>query len=138
MLGIASVFQIISLRFKIRNSMLSGMFFIAFAIVFILTSIMRHSLYIFIIGTMLAGIGQGFSFTGATREIKAISLPEKTGDMLANYYIIIYIGVGLPVILLGLLDRITGLFQGILYYGIAFISLSLFMGLLLIREDFKD
>jgi MFS family permease len=138
MLGIASVFQIISLRFKIRNSMLSGMFFIAFAIIFILTSIMRNSLYIFMIGTVLAGIGQGFSFTGATREIKAISPPEKTGDMLANYYIIIYIGVGLPVILLGLLDRITGLFQGILYYGIAFISLSVFMGLLLIREDFKD
>jgi MFS family permease len=138
MLGVASVFQVISLRFKIRNSMLSGMFFIAFAVIFILISIMRNSLYIFIVGTVLAGMGQGFSFTGATREIKAISPPEKTGDMLANYYIIIYIGVGLPVILLGLLDRITGLFQGILYYGITFIAISVFMGLLLIREDFKD
>jgi predicted MFS family arabinose efflux permease len=138
MLGVASVFQVISLRFKIKSSMFSGMVFIVFAIIFILISIMRNSLYIFIAGTVLAGIGQGFSFTGATREIKAISPPEKTGDMLANYYIIIYIGVGFPVILLGLLDSITGLFNGILYYGIAFILISTFMGFLLNRENFKD
>ena len=138
MLGVASVFQVISLRFKIKSSMFSGMVFIAFAVIFILISIMKNSLYIFVAGTVLAGIGQGFSFTGATREIKAISPPEKTGDTLANYYIIIYIGVGLPVILLGLLDKITGLFHGILYYGIAFILLSVFMGLLIIKEDFKN
>ncbi len=137
MLGIASIFQIISLKLKIKNSMFSGMVFIAFAIVFILISIMRNSLYVFIIGTILAGMGQGFAFTGATREIKDISPPEKTGDMLANYYIIIYMGVGFPVILLGLLDRITGLFYGILYYGIAFIVLSIVMGFLVIRDDFK-
>ena len=138
MLGMASVFQVISLRFRIKNSMFLGMVFIAFAIVFILISIIRNSLYIFVAGTLLAGMGQGFSFTGATREIKEISPPEKTGDMLANYYIIIYIGVGFPVILLGLLDRITGLFNGILYYGIAFIALSMLMGFMLIREDFRD
>jgi len=114
------------------------MVFIIFAIVFILIAIIRNSLYIFIAGTLLAGIGQGFAFTGATREIKAIAPPEKTGDMLANYYIIIYTGVGLPVILLGLLDKIIGLLQGIIFYGLAFIAFSMVMGFLLIREDFKD
>ena len=138
MLGIASVFQIISLKFKIKSSMFTGMAFIALAILFILISIMKNSLYIFIIGTVFAGMGQGFAFTGATREIKEISPPEKTGDMLANYYIIIYTGVGLPVIILGFMDRITGLFNGILYYGIAFIVFSILMGLLLALENFKD
>ncbi|HII81849.1 MAG TPA: MFS transporter [Ferroplasma sp.] len=138
MLGIASIFQIISLKFKIQKSMFSGMVFIIFAIVFILIAIIRNSLYIFIAGTLLAGIGQGFAFTGATREIKAIAPPEKTGDMLANYYIIIYTGVGLPVILLGLLDKIIGLLQGIIFYGLAFIAFSMVIGFLLIMEDFKD
>ncbi len=138
MLGIASVFQIFSLKFKIKNSMFSGMVFIIMAIILILIAIKGNSLYIFIAGTVFAGMGQGFAFTGATREIKEISPPEKTGDMLANYYIIIYTGVGLPVIILGLMDRITGLFNGILYYGIAFIAFSMLMGFLLIREDFKD
>lgn len=138
MLGIASVFQIISLKFKIKSSMFTGMAFIALAILFILISIMKNSLYIFITGTVFAGMGQGFAFTGATREIKEISPPEKTGDMLANYYIIIYTGVGLPVIILGFMDRITGLFNGILYYGIAFIVFSILMGLLLALENFKD
>ena len=73
----------------------------------------------------------------ATREIKAIAPPEKTGDMLANYYFIIYTGVGLPVILLGLLDKIIGLLQGIIFYGLAFIAFSMVMGFLLIWEDFK-
>ncbi|WMT50723.1 MAG: MFS transporter [Ferroplasma sp.] len=138
MLGIASVFQIVSLKFKIKSSMVTGMAFIALAILFILISIMKNSLYIFIIGTVFAGMGQGFAFTGATREIKEISPADKTGDMLANYYIIIYLGVGLPVIILGFMDRITGLFNGILYYGIAFIVFSIIMGILLTIENFRD
>ncbi len=125
MLGIASMIQIISMRYNIFNSIVTGMFSLILAMVLIIISLPFKSIEIFIAGTVLAGIGQGFAFAGSTREIRTIAPPLKSGDILSNYYIIIYSGVGVPVIVLGFLDVISGLFTGIIYYGMALISISI-------------
>ena len=44
------------------------------------------------------------------------------------FYLFLYLG--LPVILLGLLDKIIGLLQGIIFYGLAFIAFSMVIGFL--------
>jgi len=125
MLGIASIMQILSMRSGIYRSMIIGIISLILAIVFIVISLPVKSIDIFLLGTIMAGIGQGFTFAGATREIRAIAHPLKMGDTLSNYYIVIYSGVGIPIVVLGFLDRISGLFNGILYYGIALIVVSI-------------
>lgn len=85
----------------------------------------------------MTGIGQGFSFTGATREIRTIAPPLKMGDVLSNYYIIIYFGVGVPTIILGIMDRISGLFSGILYYGSGLIIISVLIIIFLYKYRLK-
>ena len=92
---------------------------------------------LFIVATIMTGIGQGFAFTGATREIRTISPPLKMGGILSNYYIIIYFGVGAPTVILGILDKISGLFQGILYYGSALIIISLVIIIFLHKYKIK-
>jgi MFS family permease len=131
MLGIASIMQVLSMRRSIYSSMTIGIISLIFAIVFIIISLPVKSIAIFLLGTIMAGIGQGFTFTGATREIRAIAHPLKMGDTLSSYYIVIYSGVGVPILVLGFLDRILGLFSGILYYGIAIISVSIIIILFL-------
>ena len=59
------------------------------------------------------------------------------GGILSNYYIIIYFGVGVPTVILGILDKISGLFQGILYYGSALIIISLVIIIFLHKYKIK-
>jgi len=125
MLGIASIMQILSMKSAIFKSMLTGIISLIIAIILIVISLPLKSLDVFIVATIMTGIGQGFAFTGATREIRTISPPLKMGGILSNYYIIIYFGVGAPTVILGILDKVSGLFQGILYYGSALIIISL-------------
>ncbi len=131
MLGIASLMQFSSMRQSIYSSMIIGIVSLILAIVFIIISLPIKSIAIFILGTAMAGIGQGYTFAGATREVRTIAPPLKMGDTLSNYYIVIYFGVGVPIIVLGFLDTISGLFNGILYYGIALISVSIIIILFL-------
>lgn len=137
MLGVASIMQILSMKSAIFTSMLTGIISLIIAIILIVISLPLKSLDIFIVATIMTGIGQGFAFTGATREIRTISPQLKMGGILSNYYIIIYFGVGVPTVILGILDKISGLFQGILYYGSALIIISLVIIIFLHKYKIK-
>jgi MFS family permease len=137
MLGTASIMQIASLRYSIKSSIITGLFSLSLAIALIIISLPLKSIAIFIAGAIFAGFGMGFTFAGATREIRIIAPPLKIGDTLANYYIIIYFGVGIPTVILGIMDSIVGFFNGILYYGIGFIVVSLTLILVIIRKNLE-
>ena len=123
--GVMILKLLLSMKSAIFKSMLTGIISLIIAIILIVISLPLKSLDIFIVATIMTGIGQGFAFTGATREIRTISPQLKMGGILSNYYIIIYFGVGAPTVILGILDKVSGLFQGILYYGSALIIISL-------------
>ena len=137
MLGIASIMQILSMKSTIFSSLLTGIISLIIAIALIVISFPFKSMDIFIVATIMTGIGQGFAFTGATREIRTISPPLKMGGVLSNYYIIIYFGVGIPTVILGLIDMISGLFSGILYYGSSLIICSLIIIIFLHKYRIK-
>jgi len=137
MLGISSIMQILSMKINIFNSLTIGIISIIIGIILIIVSLPFKSILIFIAATIMTGIGQGFAFTGATREIRIIAPPLRMGNILSNYYIIFYFGVGFSDIILGIIDNISGLFNGILYYGSSLIIISLVIIIFLYRYKMK-
>ncbi|SEP52523.1 MFS transporter [Amycolatopsis saalfeldensis] len=55
------------------------------------------------------GAGHGLVFTGALAELGAVTPPEERGSVIGTYYVVSYVGLGGPVIGVGLLAIAHGL-----------------------------
>jgi hypothetical protein len=137
MLVISSIMQILSMKINIFNSLTIGIISIIIGIILIIVSLPFKSILIFSAATITIGIGGGFAFTGATRGIRTIAPPLRMGNVLSNYYMILYFCMGFSDIILGLIDNMLGLFNGILYYGSSLIIISLVIIIFLYRHRMK-
>lgn len=72
-----------------------------------------HSLGLLLGATVLAGIGQGLGFLGAMTEISQAAPPDRHADVLSSFYVVTYLGTGLPIIGVGFLATALGLMPAI-------------------------
>ncbi|WP_308466877.1 MFS transporter [Rathayibacter soli] len=61
------------------------------------------SLLLFVLAISLAGIGQGLAYLGGLTAVNQVAPAHRHAEVLSSFYIIIYLGVGLPVIGVGFL-----------------------------------
>jgi MFS family permease len=65
-------------------------------------------LSLLLVATAVAGVGQGLAFLGAMRQVQAVAPAHQKADVMSSFYVITYVGTGLPVIGVGFLaTRIT-------------------------------
>lgn len=72
-----------------------------------------HSLGLLLGATVLAGAGQGLGFLGAMTEISQAAPPGRHADVLSSFYVVTYLGTGLPVIGVGFLAVAVGLLPAV-------------------------
>jgi hypothetical protein len=58
---------------------------------------------------MVAGIGQGTAFMGALRHATARAPADQHASVAAAFWVVTYLGAGLPVLAVGALATATGL-----------------------------
>ena len=83
------------------------------------------SLALLLIATALAGVGQGLVFLAGVTEVTAAAPPERRADVLSSFYVIVYLGVGLPVIGVGFLATAIGLLHSVQGFALAVAALCL-------------
>jgi predicted MFS family arabinose efflux permease len=90
-----------------------------------------RSLDALLIGTILAGIGQGISLRAGLGDITAKAPPHRRGEVTSSFFVVLYVAVSLPVIGLGIAMQVAGVERATLIFAGLTIAL-VFIALLLL------
>ncbi|ADP81205.1 MFS transporter [Pseudofrankia inefficax] len=71
-----------------------------------------------LIAAVAAGAGQGLAFLGAAKDVNLHAPPARLGEVMSSFYVVVYAGVGIPIIAVGLLARSIDLFTAVRYFSV--------------------
>lgn len=91
------------------------------------------SLALLLIAATAAGIGQGLVFLGGLAAVNQSAPEGRRADVLSSFYVVIYLGAGVPVIGVGFLATTVGLLRAVQYFAVAVAVLCLLALILLSR-----
>jgi hypothetical protein len=90
-----------------------------------LWGIWQQSLVVFFVGTMIAGIGFGASFSGALRALLPSAEAHQRAGLLATFYVESYLAFSLPAVAAGISVPVFGLTTVTYVYGAVVILLAI-------------
>jgi MFS family permease len=96
-----------------------GLCMLAAGLILLATAGAISSLPLLLAATAIAGAGQGLTFLAGITNVTAVAPPDRRADILSSFYVIVYLGVGLPVIGVGFLATATGLLHAVQYFALA-------------------
>ncbi|MCO5997019.1 MFS transporter [Actinoallomurus rhizosphaericola] len=123
--------QIIAPPTVLRRS--TGTALLAIGLIVIEAALWIHSAPVFIVGTVFAGAAVGIVIRHGLGVTHALSDPGNRAELSATYFLFVYSGLVVPVLLLGVLDqmagtRISSLTLALLVIAIALAGLALGRG----------
>ncbi|GIH17448.1 MFS transporter [Rugosimonospora africana] len=83
------------------------------------------SLPLLLAATAVAGVGQGLTFLGGLTAVNHAAPEGRRADVLSSFYVVIYLGVGLPVVGVGFLTTEVGLLVAVRYFAATVAALCL-------------
>ncbi len=103
----------------------AGLSILTIALILLPIALSTASLLLFLASAILTGMGQGLSQRGSLALMSSIAPPAHRGEVLSSYYVIGYIGAGLPVLCLGFLAEYTGLYAATLACVVVLIAVAI-------------
>jgi predicted MFS family arabinose efflux permease len=97
-----------------------------------------RSLIALIIGTVLAGIGQGIGLRAGLAEIAAKSPADRRAEVTSSFFVVLYIAISLPVIGVGIVMQHLGIERATLVFAALTIALVLVALALLVRRSARE
>jgi hypothetical protein len=113
MLGCSAVVQLATPRLVPRTAQFVGIALTTGAAGALVAAAELQSLAAIVLAGALAGAGLGCAFRGALGAVIAIAPADAKGNMVAAFYIVVYLGTALPVIGVGLLAQSSGLLDAV-------------------------
>lgn len=100
---VAAVSQLIASRIGAHALQRAGLIILAVGLAILLIAGTSRSLPLVISSAVIAGAGQGLAFMGAIRHANQVASGNAHGAVISAFYVATYLGVGIPVIGVGLL-----------------------------------
>lgn len=125
MLACSALAQLIGYGRPARALELAGLPLLAAGLVLLALAGGVASLPLLLAATVIAGIGQGLVFLGGLTAVNQAAPAERRADVISSFYVIMYLGVGLPVIGVGLLAAAVGLLAAVQYFACVVAALCL-------------
>lgn len=138
-LGISTVHQLMLRKRAIRTLIVTGYLFLGLGLAGIILTIMMKSLLFLIITTIVIGLGHGPAYAGSLSLINKVSPNSKRTGIVSSFFVVTYIGVSIPILLLGVMSELLGLtiaIQGFCIIMGAMLTISIF-GWLRFKDDYK-
>ncbi len=85
----------------------------------------KASLTLMLLASAIAGSGHGMTFLGGLTEINRLAPADRRADVLSSFYVVIYLGFGIPVIGVGLLANILGVLPSVQIFAALLLSLCI-------------
>ncbi len=104
----------------------TGLAVLALGLMLLILAGAMMSLPLLISSTIAAGIGHGFTFLGGMTEINSLAPENRRAETISAFYVIIYLGVGGPVIGAGLLATMFGSLLAVQIFAGLIIPIALF------------
>jgi MFS family permease len=98
------------------------------------TSLPARSLTVLILGAVIAGLGQGMSFRAGLGAVTGAAPPSKRGEITSTYFVMLYIGIAIPVIGEGAAAEAFGLIASGMVFAALVAILAAVALLLLVRS----
>lgn len=117
MLACSALAQLAGYRRPARSLELFGLPLLACGLVLLAVAGGTSSLILLLIATVIAGTGQGLVYLGGLTTINQTAPADRHADVLSSFYGIMYLGVGLPVIGVGILAALAGLLASVQYFA---------------------
>ncbi|NPC91578.1 MFS transporter [Bacillus sp. WMMC1349] len=118
MLIVSVIAQILFNKTPFTLSMRLGLVLLCLGLFGLVTAVPMDSIFILTLSTIITGIGQGFAFMGSLALVNDITPDKIKGDVMSSMYVMIYTGVGVPVLGIGYLAQETSLFNAIVVFTI--------------------
>ncbi|TVT40029.1 MFS transporter [Amycolatopsis rhizosphaerae] len=104
---VAAVTQPLATRLGARSLQRVGLVALVAGTILLLVAGSARLLALVIAAAVFAGIGQGLAFMGAVRSANQAAPAEAHAAVISTFYIATYLGVGVPVVGVGLLATVT-------------------------------
>ncbi|HEX6460654.1 MAG TPA: MFS transporter [Thermoleophilaceae bacterium] len=101
--------QIAIVRISDRAALVTGDAGTVAAAVFVIAALEAESLALLVLGGVAAGIGQGLAMGGGLAALAAETPPERRGEVNATFFVVLYAGLCVPTVAVGLLTQAIGL-----------------------------
>ncbi|MHB1930644.1 MAG: MFS transporter, partial [Acidimicrobiales bacterium] len=75
------------------------------------------SVWLLLAASVVAGTGQGSAFLGAMTEINAAAPADRHAEVLSGFYVVTYLGTGIPVVGVGFLAATIGLLPAVEWFS---------------------
>jgi MFS family permease len=129
--------QIVQTMIAARWRQAAGCIGLVVGLVCVGLSVPQHSLGALLLGTALAGLGQGISFRAGLGEIASAAPAHRRAEVTSSYFVVLYVAISLPVIGLGIAVQLAGIQHATLLFVGLTIVLVLIALLLLMRGQAK-
>ncbi|MCC9306453.1 MFS transporter [Kitasatospora sp. RB6PN24] len=133
LLACSAITQLLCYGRPVRTLELIGLPLLASGLLLLALAGGLSSLPLLLTATVVAGVGQGLAFLGGLTAVNQAAPAERRADVLSSFYVILYLGVGLPVVGVGFLAAFTGLLAAVQYFACTAAVLCLVLLLTLAR-----
>lgn len=120
----SAVGQLSTSRAPAGRALLIGCLVLALGMVVFVVGLRIPSLSTLLIGGVIAGVGQGLSFRAGMLAVNATTPPAERGAVTSLFFIVLYVGISLPVIAVGFGARADGIRSAGTVAGIAVAALA--------------
>ncbi|MEB7754497.1 MFS transporter [Staphylococcus pseudoxylosus] len=117
--------QIIFKNIDATKNSLIGVGSLLFAFFILIVGLYYKQLNIIIFSSIILGMGHGLSFMGSLKFINQNTYDHNKANVVSNYFMICYLGVGLSVLFIGLETLIIGLITSISIFFIIILIISI-------------
>lgn len=125
MLGCSAAVQPPLRRLSALRTQTLGLVLLAVGLFGIVAAAQTASLAVVLAATVVTGCGQGLAFGGSLAAVNAVAPRHRRGDILSSYYVVVYAGVGLPIIGVGSIASAIGLLSAAQIFAYAIIAICL-------------
>ena len=126
--------QIVFARLSGRAQLVLALVLMLLGLGGLAAGVLMASLAVFVVSGVLAGAGVGLQFRSAIAAAASLAAPERRGEVLAAIFLIAYIGLALPVLLVGVALIVWPLVPVLVVFVIAIAVLSVPAGLRMLRR----
>lgn len=117
-----------------HHNMILGLPLLTVGLVLLAVAGSASSLSLLLVAVVFAGTGQGLVFLGGLTAVNNAVPAGRHAEVLSSFYVVAYLGVGLPVIGVGVLATRLGLLPAVEYFSGTIAALALILLAVLLRE----
>jgi MFS family permease len=125
MLAVSAVAQLAAQRLESLRTQTAGLGVMILGVLALIFAVVETSLAVLLVASVLAGIGQGLTFMGSLADVSEFAPADRKGDIVASYYVVIYVATALPAVGVGVLAQLASLSTGILVFAYVVIAICL-------------